>query len=295
MDAAGAALESGDATSFVIGPIVELFGPWAGVTAGVLLVTSLLAGIIAFHNGINRYLHSLALRGSMPAVVARTNRHRAPPSRPGSRRRPPSLLVVPFAATGAGPRADPVLLVQRAGRCGTAGAVHAVLRRRRRLLPPRTAVTAGLWQTLIAPALAPVLLAWVLYLVVSNFTALIGGSAGDGRGPAGGRPRGLRGGSAGGEPGCSASLAGAGRGRQTGPAAQTAAWPGRPRTRRQRIGPVRGTRGRRASSCAAQNSPATAAAAAHAASGPAGQRAGQPQESRDRGRDLARSAPGTSR
>ena len=34
-----------------------------------------------------------------------------------------------------------------------------------------------LWQTLIAPALAALLLAWVLYLVVSNFTALIGGSA----------------------------------------------------------------------------------------------------------------------
>ncbi|CAA0308476.1 Uncharacterised protein [Klebsiella pneumoniae] len=33
------------------------------------------------------------------------------------------------------------------------------------------------WQTLIAPALASVLLAWVLYLVVSNFTSLIGGSA----------------------------------------------------------------------------------------------------------------------
>jgi hypothetical protein len=38
--------------------------------------------------------------------------------------------------------------------------------------------TAGQpWQTLIAPALASGLLAWVLYLVVSNFTSLIGGSA----------------------------------------------------------------------------------------------------------------------
>nr|WP_308929572.1 hypothetical protein [Arthrobacter sp. SLBN-112] len=36
---------------------------------------------------------------------------------------------------------------------------------------------AQLWQTRIAPAVAAVLLAWVLYLVVSNFTALIGGSA----------------------------------------------------------------------------------------------------------------------
>ncbi|MGN6440472.1 MAG: amino acid permease, partial [Arthrobacter sp.] len=34
-----------------------------------------------------------------------------------------------------------------------------------------------LWQTRIAPVLATVLLGWVLFLVVSNFTALIGGSA----------------------------------------------------------------------------------------------------------------------
>ncbi len=32
------------------------------------------------------------------------------------------------------------------------------------------------WQTRVAPLLALVLLAWVLYLVVNNFTALIGGS-----------------------------------------------------------------------------------------------------------------------
>ncbi|WP_201522455.1 hypothetical protein, partial [Klebsiella pneumoniae] len=41
----------------------------------------------------------------------------------------------------------------------------------------RERVAGQHWQTLIAPALASVLLAWVLYLVVSNFTSLIGGSA----------------------------------------------------------------------------------------------------------------------
>ena len=41
----------------------------------------------------------------------------------------------------------------------------------------RERVTGQLWQTAVAPVLATLLLAWVLYLVVSNFTALIGGSA----------------------------------------------------------------------------------------------------------------------
>ena len=176
MDAAGAALESGDATTFVLGPMVELFGPWAGTVTGVLLVTSLLAGIIAFHNGINRYLHSLALRGSMPAMVARTNRHRAPAVAAWIQTATAVALVAPFAVLGA----DPVLSLF-SWFSGLAVAALLVLyilcsiavvgffRRERADGQP--------WQTLIAPALAALLLAWILFLVVSNFTSLIGGSA----------------------------------------------------------------------------------------------------------------------
>ena len=105
IDAAGAALESGDSTSFVLTPMVELFGPWAGTVTGMLLVTSLLAGIIAFHNGINRYLHSLALRGSMPRGVARTNRHKAPAVAARIQTVVAFLLVAPFAVLSL----DPVL------------------------------------------------------------------------------------------------------------------------------------------------------------------------------------------
>ena len=53
--------------------MVEVFRAVGRHCHRILLVTSLLAGIIAFHNGVNRYLHSLALRGAMPGVVARTN------------------------------------------------------------------------------------------------------------------------------------------------------------------------------------------------------------------------------
>jgi amino acid transporter len=176
IDAAGAALESGDSTAFVLAPMVDLLGPWAGVTTGILLVTSLLAGIIAFHNGINRYLHSLALRGSLPAVVARTNRYRAPAVAARIQTVIAFVLVAPFALLAQ----DPVLIMY-SWFSGLAVAALLVLymlcsvavvgffRRER---------TAGqLWQTLIAPVLASLLLAWVLYLVVSNFTSLIGGSA----------------------------------------------------------------------------------------------------------------------
>lgn len=186
VDAAVGALESGDATTFVIGPLVELFGPWAGVTAGVLLVTSLLAGIIAFHNGINRYLHSLALRGSMPAIVARTNRHQAPAIAACIQTATAVLLVVPYAVLSL----DPVLtlfswfsgiavaaLLVLYTLCSLA--VVAFFHRDR----ARDADSAARrqqtqpWQTLIAPALASLLLLGVLSVVVANFTSLIGGSS----------------------------------------------------------------------------------------------------------------------
>ncbi len=176
IDTAGAALESGDSTSFVLTPMVELFGPWAGIATGILLVTSLLAGIIAFHNGINRYLHSLALRGSMPGTVARTNRHRAPATAARIQTVIAFLLVVPFAVLSL----DPVLtLFSWFSGLAVAAllvlyilcslAVVAYFRRER--------VAGQVWQTKVAPTLATLLLGWVLALVASNFTALIGGSA----------------------------------------------------------------------------------------------------------------------
>jgi amino acid transporter len=78
--AAGAAVQSGDTTAFFFNAASAKLGAWAGAVGGVLLITSILAGIIAFHNAINRYLHSLAQRGSLPATVARTNRQGAPTS-----------------------------------------------------------------------------------------------------------------------------------------------------------------------------------------------------------------------
>lgn len=176
MDAAGAALESGDSTSFVLGPMVELFGPWASITTGILLVTSLLAGIIAFHNGINRYLHSLALRGSMPSIVARTNRHRAPAVAAWIQTVIAGLLVAPFAVLAM----DPVLTLF-SWFSGLAVAALLVLYMLSSLAVVayfrRERVAGQFWQTVIAPVIASLLLAWVLYLVISNFTSLIGGSA----------------------------------------------------------------------------------------------------------------------
>ena len=76
--AAGGALESGDGTVLLFSAIADAIGPWAAEVGGVLLATSLLAGILAFHNASNRYVHSLGQTGVLPSVVSRTTRQGAP-------------------------------------------------------------------------------------------------------------------------------------------------------------------------------------------------------------------------
>lgn len=172
--AAGKAVQSGDSTSFVFKALDGVLGGWAGIVASILLVTSLFAGILAFHNGINRYLHSLGLDGSLPLRVSRTNRHQAPFAAAWVQTVMSLVLVLPFAFLGL----DPVLtlfswlsgvsvaaLVVLYVLCSAAVVVYFARNREGR--KP--------WQAVIAPSLSAVLLLGVLFLVVSNFTALIGG------------------------------------------------------------------------------------------------------------------------
>ncbi|GAA4489840.1 APC family permease [Microbacterium panaciterrae] len=171
--AAKKAVESGDSTSFVFQAMSGILGPWAGTVGNLLLVTSLFAGILAFHNGINRYLHALASQRSLPAKLARTNQHQAPHIAAWAQSILSIILIAPFAILSL----DPVLtlfswfsglsvaaLVALYVLCSVAVIVYGIRNR----LEDR-------WQTRVAPALAAVLLLGVLVLIVVNFTALIGG------------------------------------------------------------------------------------------------------------------------
>ncbi|MFC5791211.1 APC family permease [Agromyces tardus] len=171
--AAEEAVTSGDSTGFVFQALEGILGGWSGLVASILLVTSLFAGILAFHNGINRYLHALGSQRSLPTQLARTNRHKAPHAAAWVQSIIALLLVAPFAIFNL----DPILtlfswfsglavaaLVALYVLCSVAVVVYAIRER-----------ASGFWQMRIAPALAAVLLLGVLALVISNFTSLIGG------------------------------------------------------------------------------------------------------------------------
>ncbi|KND41908.1 amino acid permease [Streptomyces stelliscabiei] len=173
--AAGRALEAGDGAAFVAVPVAAELGAWAGDALPILLATSLFASILAFHNSANRYLFSLGREGLLPRALSTLNGRQSPWLAGVAQTGIAALLVFPFALAGK----DPVLTLFS----WLSGlAVLAIM-----LLYLLTSVSVivyfrhaqsgdtRLWNTLIAPALGAGGIAGAIWLIVSNFTTLIGG------------------------------------------------------------------------------------------------------------------------
>ncbi|MDX3709130.1 APC family permease [Streptomyces europaeiscabiei] len=173
--AAAAALEAGDGAGFVAAPVSAELGAWAGDALPILLATSLFASILAFHNSANRYLFSLGREGLLPRALSTLNGRQSPWLAGLVQTGVAALLVFPFALAGK----DPVLTLFS----WLSGlAVLAIM-----LLYLLTSVSVivyfrhersgdtRLWNTLIAPALGAGGIAGAIWLIISNFTTLIGG------------------------------------------------------------------------------------------------------------------------
>lgn len=172
--AAGKALAAGDSAGFVFAPIADQFGGWVSDVLPVLLATSLFAGILTFHNSANRYLFSLSRDGQIPAGLCRLNTRHAPWIAGCVQTLIAAVLVVPFALAGK----DPVLTLFSwfSGLAVLAmmllyllTSVSVVVFFRRRRTDSRT------WNTLVAPVLGALGLAGAIWLILANFTTLIGG------------------------------------------------------------------------------------------------------------------------
>jgi amino acid transporter len=173
--AAGKALAGGDSTGFVFAPVAALFGGWAATVLPVLLATSLFAGILAFHNSANRYLFSLSRDGLLPRKLCAISTRHAPWAAGCVQTAIAVLLVIPFALTGS----DPVLtLFSWFSGVAVLGimllyfltSVSVIVFFRRSRLDSR------LWNTLVAPVLGALGIAGAIWLILANFTTLIGGS-----------------------------------------------------------------------------------------------------------------------
>jgi amino acid transporter len=151
-------------------------GPGLTIALQALFVTSVFAGLLAFHNAAARYAFALGRDGLLPASLGRTHpSHQSPHLGSLSQTALAVVVVISFAAT----RADPVLtLFNWLTNTATLGvlalmalasfAVAAFFRGR----------SGWSWSTLAAPLAAGVALTAVLVLGIANFGLLTGASRG---------------------------------------------------------------------------------------------------------------------
>jgi amino acid transporter len=144
----------------------------------VLLVTSLFAALLSFHNVLARYFFALGGSGALPAACGRSHpRHRSPHIGSTVQSVSALVLVALFALIGL----DPVTQVF-AWMAGTATlgvlALMALTCLAVLVFFRRTRADVRPWQTVVAPVLGLLGLATFLFLTITNFPTLIGGSPG---------------------------------------------------------------------------------------------------------------------
>lgn len=144
----------------------------------VLLLSSLFACVLSFHNVIARYQFVLAGRGLLPRQLATVHdAHHSPSTSSVAQTLTAAVIVGVLAAAGV----DPLVGVfgSMAG-VATVGMVILMLATSIAVLAffgTRSELRAGrTWQTRVAPALACLGLAVSGWLVLSNFTLVTGGS-----------------------------------------------------------------------------------------------------------------------
>jgi amino acid transporter len=158
----------------VFGTLGQYAGAIVADIANVLFITSVLAALLSFHNGVARYLFALGRERVLPRFLSATSSRTAAPVAGSAVQ---SLLAVvvflAFAFTGRDPVFD--LFTWLSGM----SAVGVVL-----LMTLTSAAVVGFfnsrlsgaetaWQRIIAPALGTVLLAAVLVVLVVNFKSLL--------------------------------------------------------------------------------------------------------------------------
>jgi amino acid transporter len=152
-------------------------GAWAGQVMPILLMTSLFAALLAFHNAIARYLYALGRQGVAPEPLARTHRTHGSPHIGSLTQTASAVLVLAvFALAGA----DPVLqLFTWMSGLATVSILALMLLTGAAILAffHRHRVDTRVWNTRIAPTLGLIGMAVITVLVLTNFTTLISGSA----------------------------------------------------------------------------------------------------------------------
>ncbi|MFI0779522.1 APC family permease [Streptomyces sp. NPDC021212] len=166
-----------DPTGLFFTAMTTYVGAWAADLMHILIVTSILASLLSFHNAINRYGLALAEEGILPRVFTRVHpRHHSPYVVGIAQTILGAVVVLAFAAAGADPYTHLLIWANTPGMIGlltlqllAALAVPMFFRRIRH--------QEGVVRTVVAPVIAAVLLSAALVLVVTHIDLFTGASA----------------------------------------------------------------------------------------------------------------------
>ena len=145
----------------------------------LLLGTGLIAALLAFHNAIARYTFALGREGVLPRLFGRTTAKGAPRNASLAQTAVAFVVLVAYAVAGWDP------LVQLFYWGSTSGGLGVLL------LYTLTSIAVigffarnprgeGLWQRLVAPLIATIILLFLAYLAVDNLATLFGVEPGTG-------------------------------------------------------------------------------------------------------------------
>jgi amino acid transporter len=151
----------------------QYVGPWMAKVMGVLVLSSLFAGILAFQNSASRYLFALGRGGILPNALAQVNRFGAPGAAALLTSALSGLVVLAFVVAGL----DPILnmFFWFSGLAVVAIVVIEILVCLAVMVFfHRNPGGEGVFTTKLAPALATVGLGIGLYLLMSRFGLLAG-------------------------------------------------------------------------------------------------------------------------
>ncbi|MFJ6503026.1 APC family permease [Streptomyces sp. NPDC091879] len=176
-DAGVVAAAGSDPAGLFFSAISTFVGGWAADLMHILIVTSVLASLLAFHNAINRYGLALAEEGVVPKAFGRVHaRHRSPYVAGLAQTVLGAVVVLAFWAAGADPYAQLLLWVNTPGMVGlmllqllAAIAVPFYFR--------RITHQEGVLRTVVAPAVATVLLGVAIVLVCTHLDLFTGASS----------------------------------------------------------------------------------------------------------------------
>jgi amino acid transporter len=164
--------------TFIFATAETQLGHWATVTLLLLILTSVYAALLAFHNSINRYSYALARDGVLPAMIGRTRPRNGSPWVAGLVQTGLAAVIVGgFAIAGADPYLQLLIWVNTPGVIGVVClqilaslAVVVFFTRNRGAERHRFAVPAAI--------VGGILMALFTWLIVANIDVLTGAPAG---------------------------------------------------------------------------------------------------------------------